>query len=94
MLSQNPITKDGVTYDRLTISLAASNRYLPSGESQTSIALRAVPTAITPEGVQTLDAEAKTIHRGSRAELRSDEEEVCVDVMSRVLVAFLHEQGW
>jgi hypothetical protein len=94
MLSKNPITVDDVVYDHLTISLAVSSRFNPDGTASTSIALRAVPTAITPEGVKTLDAQPKTAYRGSLAELRSEDERSCVNAMASILAAWIHEQGW
>jgi hypothetical protein len=94
MQSQNPITVDDITYDKLTISLAVSNRYSASGDSTLSIALRAVPTAITEEGVKTLDSQAHTVYRGRLEELRTDDEKACVETMSAVLIAYIHEQGW
>lgn len=94
MQSASPITVDGVTYDRLTVNLAVSTTYNAAGERDMSIALRVIPTAITPEGQKTLDAQSHTIYRGRFSELRDAEEQACAVAMTQILQNFIASRGW
>lgn len=94
MLSANPVTIDGVTYDRLTVNLAVTTTYNADGERDMSVALRVIPTAITAAGVQTADAQAHTVYRGRLSELRTADELACVQAMTAALGQFIAAQGW
>lgn len=94
MQSQNPITVDGVTFDRLSVNLAVTSSYNAAGERDMSIALRVIPTAITPDGAQTLDAQAYTVYRGRLSELRTADEQSCVQAMTAALASFIASQEW
>lgn len=94
MQSQNPITVDGVAYDRLSVNLAVTSAYSAAGERDMSIALRVIPTAITPEGAKTLDAQAHTVYRGRLAELRTADEQACVQAMTAALASYIELQRW
>lgn len=94
MQSASPITIDGVTYDRLSVNLAVTSNYSAAGTRDMSIALRVIPTAVTADGVKTLDAHANTVYRGSLSELRSESEQECVEAMTAALAAFIESRGW
>lgn len=94
MQSASPITHDGVLYDRLAVNLAVTSSYNASGTRDMSIALRVIPTAITADGVKTLDSQAHTVYRGRLAELRTADEQTCVQGMTAALAAFIQSQGW
>lgn len=94
MQSQNPITVDGVTFDRLSVNLAVTSSYNAAGERDMSIALRVIPTAITPDGAKTLDAQAYTVYRGRLSELRTSDEQACIQTMTTALASFIQSQGW
>lgn len=94
MNSSNPITLDNITYDRLSVNLAVTSVYNAAGERDMSIALRVIPTAITPDGAKTLDAQAYTVYRGRLAELRTADEQSCVQDMTTALASFIQSQGW
>lgn len=94
MQSQNPITVDGKTFDKLSVNLAVSTTYTPSGEREMSIALRVIPTRVDAEGVATADAQAYTVYRGRLSELRSQDEAACVQSMTAALQQFIASQGW
>jgi hypothetical protein len=50
MNATNPITIDGKTYDRYSLNLAISGKYLPDGSSDASIAARFIPTRLVEDG--------------------------------------------
>jgi len=65
MNATNPITIDGKTYDKFSLSLAITGKYLPDGTTEASVAMRLIPTRIENGEVITSDAEAKGIALGS-----------------------------
>ena len=50
MNATNPITIDGKTYDRYSLNLAISGKYLADGSSDASIAARFIPTRLVEDG--------------------------------------------
>ena len=67
MNASNPITIDGKTYDRYSLNLAITGRYLGDGSSDANVAMRLVPTAIEDGEVITADEAAIGIALGSLA---------------------------
>jgi hypothetical protein len=67
MIATNPITIDGKTYPKLSLSLAISGRYLGDGSSDANVAMRLVPTRIQDGEVITADEAAIGIALGSLA---------------------------
>ena len=65
MNATNPIQIDGKTYDKFSLNLAISGRYLPDGSSDANVAMRLVPTAIQNGEVITADEAAIGIALGS-----------------------------
>jgi len=67
MNASNPITIDGKQYDKFSLNLAITGRYLPDGSSDANVAMRLVPTRIETGEVITADEAAIGIALGSLA---------------------------
>ena len=67
MNASAPITIDGKQYDKFSLNLAITGRYLGDGSSDANVAMRLVPTRIEDGVVETADAEAKGISLGTLA---------------------------
>jgi hypothetical protein len=67
MNASNPITIDGKQYDKYSLNLAITGRYLSDGSSDANVAMRLVPTAIQNGEVITADEAALGIVLGSLA---------------------------
>ena len=67
MNASTPITIDGKSYDRYSLNLAITGRYLPDGSSDANVAMRLVPTRIETGEVITADEAAIGIALGSLA---------------------------
>ena len=52
MIATNPITIDGKSYDRYSLNLAITGKYLADGSSDASIAARFIPTRINGDEVE------------------------------------------
>lgn len=62
-----PIRIDGKQYDKYSLNLAISGRYLGDGSSDANVAMRLVPTRIENGQVETADANAIGISLGTLA---------------------------
>lgn len=67
MNASNPIQIDGKSYDKFSLNLAITGKYLNDGSTEASVAMRLIPTRIEGGVVETADAEAKGIALGSLA---------------------------
>ena len=67
MNASNPITIDGKQYDKFSLNLAITGRYLGDGSSDANVAMRLVPTRIENGEVITADEAALGIALGSLA---------------------------
>ena len=67
MNASTPITIDGKTYDKFSLNLAITGRYLADGSSDANVAMRLVPTRIENNEVITADEAAIGIALGSLA---------------------------
>jgi hypothetical protein len=67
MNATNPIEINGKSYDKFSLNLAISGRYLGDGSSDANVAMRLVPTAIENGEVITADANAIGISLGTLA---------------------------
>jgi hypothetical protein len=67
MTASNPITIDGKTYDRYSLNLAITGRYLGDGSSDAQVAMRLIPTRIADGAVETADSAAIGISLGTLA---------------------------
>jgi hypothetical protein len=65
MLATNPIQIDGKQYDKYSLNLAITGRYLGDGSSDANVAMRLVPTRIEDGEVITADEAAIGIVLGS-----------------------------
>jgi hypothetical protein len=65
MNASAPITIDGKTYDRYSLNLAITGRYLPDGSSDANVAMRLVPTRVENGEVYTAEEAALGIALGS-----------------------------
>lgn len=66
MIATNPIEIDGKQYDRYSLNLAITGKYLADG-TDANIAMRLIPTAIVEGEVITADEAAIGIALGSLA---------------------------
>jgi hypothetical protein len=67
MNASTPITIDGKSYDRYSLNLAITGRYLPDGSSDANVAMRLVPTRVENGEVITADEAALGIALGTLA---------------------------
>ena len=67
MNASNPITIDGKQYDKFSLNLAITGRYLGDGSSDANVAMRLVPTRVENGEVITADEAAIGIALGSLA---------------------------
>ena len=67
MNATKPITIDGKQYDKFSLNLAITGRYLGDGSSDANVAMRLVPTRIENGEVLTADEAAIGIALGSLA---------------------------
>jgi hypothetical protein len=92
MIATNPIEINGKFYDRFSLNLAISGRYLGDGSSDANVAMRLVPTAIEAGEVITADEAAIGIALGSLA--GSDEAtQQAVGAIQAALQAYISAKG-
>ena len=65
MNASAPISIDGKQYDRYSLNLAISGKYLPTGQPDASVCMRLVPTRIESGEVITAESAAKGIVMGT-----------------------------
>ena len=61
MNASNPITIDGKTYDRYSLNLAITGRYLGDGSSDANVAMRLLPTSVNIETGEVITADEAAI---------------------------------
>lgn len=94
MNSNNPITIDNKIYDKLTLNLALSTIYNISGENDTSVAIRAIPTCTDSDGVHNVHNETKTIYCGKLSELSDLSDKVYLLNILNNLQDLINSKGW
>ena len=67
MNATNPIQIQGKSYDKFSLNLAITGKYLANGATEASVAMRLIPTRIENGEVSTAEAEAIGIAIGSLA---------------------------
>jgi hypothetical protein len=92
MTAFTPIQIDGKTYDRYSLNLAISGRYLGDGSSDANVAMRLVPTRIENGEVITADDAAQNIALGSLADADAATQQAVVAIQS-ALQAYLQAKG-
>jgi hypothetical protein len=65
MNASAPTTIDGKSYDKFSLNLAITGKYLADGSTEASVAMRLVPTRIENGEVITADESSKSIALGS-----------------------------
>ena len=92
MIASAPITIDGKQYDRYSLNLAITGKYLPTGQPDASVCMRLVPTRIENGAVETAEAAAKGIVMGTLD--GSDEAtQTAVAAIQSALQAYLQAKG-
>jgi hypothetical protein len=92
MNASKPIEIDGKQYDKFSLNLAISGRYLGDGSSDAQVAMRLVPTLIENGQVETADANAIGISLGTLA--GSDEAtQQAVAAIQQALQTYLQAKG-
>ena len=92
MNASAPSTIDGKQYDRYSLNLAITGRYLGDGSSDANVAMRLVPTRIENNEVITADEAAIGIVLGSLA--GSDEAtQQAVSAIQAALQAYISAKG-
>lgn len=95
MQAANPIEIDGQIFDKISLNLAVTTKYLEDGTRDMSIALRVIPTRISEgEGVVTADNAAKGLFRGRIAEIEDPAELQAVAAMTQAMQALLTAKGF
>jgi hypothetical protein len=92
MTASTPLQIDGKQYDRFSLNLAITGRYLGDGSSDANVAMRLVPTRIENGEVMTADEAAIGIALGSLA--GSDEAtQQAVAAIQTALQAYIQAKG-
>ena len=92
MNASNPIQIDGKTYDKFSLNLAITGKYLGDGSSDASIAARFIPTRVENGEVEMNDSAAKCLALGSLS--GSDEATLtAVAEISAALQKFILSKG-
>ena len=92
MNATNPIQIDGKTYDRYSLNLAITGKYLADGTTEASVAMRLVPTRIEGGEVLTADEAAKGIALGS-LEGSDEATQQAVGAIQAALQAYITAKG-
>jgi hypothetical protein len=92
MTASTPLQIDGKTYDRYSLNLAISGRYLGDGSSDANVAMRLVPTRIENGEVITADESAQNIALGSLADADAATQQAVVAIQS-ALQTYLQAKG-
>ena len=92
MNASNPITLDGKSYDKFSLNLAISGRYLGDGSSDANVAMRLVPTAIQNGEIITADEAAIGIALGSLAGSDAATQQA-VGAIQAALQAYIEAKG-
>lgn len=93
MNATNPIEINGKFYDRFSLNLAITGRYLSDGSSDAQVAMRLVPTRIENGQVETADESAIGILRGSFSEIADPAEQAAVSAIQTALQTLLAAKG-
>jgi hypothetical protein len=88
-----PIEINNKSYDKFSLNLAISGRYLGDGSSDAQVAMRLVPTRIENGEVITADEAAIGILRGSFSEIADPAEQAAVAAIQTALQTLLVAKG-
>ena len=91
MNATNPITIDGKTYDRYSMTLAVSGRYTAPDQPDASVVLTLTPTRFEGDQIEQA-AESRTVLFGSLA-VADDEARTAVSEVQAALQKFIYSKG-
>ena len=92
MNASSPIEINGKSYDRYSLNLAITGRYLGDGSSDANVAMRLVPTRIENGEVITADEAAIGIALGSLSGADAATQQA-VGAIQAALQAYLNAKG-
>lgn len=92
MNATNPIEINGKSYDKFSLNLAISGRYLGDGSSDANVAMRLVPTRIEAGEVITADESAQGIVLGTLAGADSATQQA-VSAIQAALQTYIQTKG-
>jgi hypothetical protein len=92
MQASTPITIDGKPYDKFSLNLAITGRYLGDGSSDANVAMRLVPTRIEDGEVFTADEAAIGISLGTLAGSDAATQQA-VGAIQAALQAYIQAKG-
>lgn len=104
MIASNPILIDGQSFDRYSLNLAITGKYLGNGSPDASICLRLIPTRIAaattdeegnavPAAAVTADAAAAGLLRGRLTEITDPAEAAAVAAIQSALQTYITAKG-
>jgi hypothetical protein len=91
MNATNPITIDGKTYDRYSMTLAVSGRYTAPDQPDASVVLTLTPTRFEGDQIEQA-AESRTVLFGSLA-VADDDARAAVSEVQAALQKFILAKG-
>ena len=94
MNASAPIEIDGKQYDKLSLNLAISGRYLCDGSSDANVAMRLVPTSVNIETGEVITADEAAIGIALGSLAGSDEAtQQAVGAIQAALQAYIVAKG-
>jgi len=91
MIASNPITIDGKTYDRYSMTLAVSGRYTAPDQPDASVVLTLTPARFEGDQIEQA-AESRTVLFGSLA-VADDDARTAVSEVQAALQKFINAKG-
>ena len=94
MTASSPIKINGIQYDKFSLNLAISGRYLDDGSSDANVAMRLVPTSVNIENGEVLTADEAAIGIALGSLAGSDEAtQRAVGAIQSALQAYISAKG-
>ena len=94
MNATNPIEINGKSYDKFSLNLAISGRYLGDGSSDANVAMRLVPTSVNTETGEVITADEAAIGISLGTLAGSDEAtQQAVGAIQAALQTYLNAKG-
>ena len=94
MNASSPIEINGKTYDKFSLNLAISGRYLGDGSSDANVAMRLVPTSVNIETGEVITADEAAIGIALGSLAGSDEAtQQAVGAIQTALQTYIQAKG-
>ena len=94
MNASAPITIDGKQYDKFSLNLAITGRYLGDGSSDANVAMRLIPTSVNIENGEVITADEAAIGIALGSLAGSDEAtQQAVAAIQAALQAYITAKG-